>query len=179
MVTTPCRGQLIAYVASWFPITHIFPLLQSQWIKPGKVWNSLLSTLLDFFEFWQSTDTEVRIHTRINWLKENINRFMSMAPKYLTKGQKLCSNYLKIHWFMVYIHRALNLLYSQEKLWKELATSFNENNFLHLKMEFIIPEVSKLWYCIGRLTWHSTKNLVQGDVVPGEHIKELKKLNLI
>ena len=97
-------------------------------------------------------------------MKENINKFMSVAPKYLTKELKLCTNYLKIHWFMVYIHRTLSLLYSQEKLWKELATSFNENNFLHLKMEFIIPEDSKLWYCIGRLTWYSAKNLVQGKM---------------
>lgn len=91
---------------------------------------------------------------------------MSVAPKYLTKGQKLCSNYLckYIGLWCIYIE-LLNLLYSQEKLWKELATSFNESNFLHLKMEFIIPEDSKLWYCIGRLTWHSTKNLVQGKCI--------------
>lgn len=46
---------------------------------------------------------------------------------------------------MVYINRALNLLYSQEKLWKELATPFNEKNFLQWKIEFIIPEDNKLW----------------------------------
>ena len=52
LVTAQCRGQLRAYAVSWFPIICIFPLLQSQWTKPGKVRNSLLSTLLDFFEFW-------------------------------------------------------------------------------------------------------------------------------
>lgn len=46
---------------------------------------------------------------------------------------------------MLYINKALNLLYSQEKQSKEMATPFNDKNFLHLKMKFIILEESKLW----------------------------------
>lgn len=45
---------------------------------------------------------------------------------------------------MLKISRTLNLLYSQEKQSKEMATPFNDNNFLHLKTEFIISEDNTL-----------------------------------
>lgn len=88
--------------------------------------------------------TEIEIHTRINWLKENKSKIVC-GTLIFAKELKFSTNSLEIHRFMLKISRALNLLYSQEKQSKEMASPFNDNNFLHLKTEFIISEDNKLW----------------------------------